>query len=160
MWDEKQAKQSNQFLSKRTICLLPSAVSGPSGFLACRYTIRKLHVFKLPQDTALCEKVRTCMTTLGGMRKLTSASSFEDEDEDESSFPGSPSAGNESFNFSDLNVAAASWKMVSSPCCRKTACLRIANHAGCPEPLQQDRHPTPLMKWKSKQAVPHQTPTG
>ena len=48
------------------------------------------------------------MTTLGGMRSVTSASSLDEEDEEESSLPASPSAGNGSFSLSDLKVAAAS----------------------------------------------------
>ena len=109
----------------------PRALSGPSEILACNKVLQKVLLSALPKEavSVLCEGVLTCMTTLGGMRKVTSASSFEDEDEDESSFPASPSAGNESFSFSDLNVAAASWKIVSSPCCRNKASLRSTIHS-------------------------------
>ena len=63
------------------------------------------------------------MTTLAGMRRVTSASSLDDDDDDESSLAASPSAGSASPSFRDLKVAAASWKMVSSPCCARTDTL-------------------------------------
>ena len=90
-----------------------------------------LHPGERPHDVLLCGvhcggssiwriAPRTCMTTLAGMRRVTSASSLDDDDDDESSVAASPSAGSASPSFRDLKVAAASWKMVSSPCCART----------------------------------------